>query len=185
MFTGVASAGCDPSPPAHRPARVEVPACPGLFVKLLPTVEAVVRGYKQANGLGTRRTLYYVDVDSRRGEEQQMTVYSSLLLSSVFTYYPESYSQVGTDYVALCSGVASLGDPVPRAQAICDVLSQGWYGKRLTRAEVESQESANYNPPIWRVVLKEGGAMVVDSTASLAYDRTERVKMRFVPPPHL
>ncbi|WP_157530929.1 hypothetical protein [Hymenobacter norwichensis] len=57
----------------QHPTQGEAAACPDLYIKLLPAVEAVVRGYKQANGLGAQPTLYYLDVDYRRGEQQQFT----------------------------------------------------------------------------------------------------------------
>ena len=181
----LATVGCDPTTPVRHPVRAEIPACPGLYIKLLPAVEAKVRSYKQANRLGIRQTLYYVDVDFHREEEEQLTIYSSIDLTSVFAYHPESYSMVGTDYVALCSGVAALGDPIPRTQAICDVFSQGWFGKRLTRAELESYSGTrNYYPPIWRVMLKHGVATVVDSAASFYSAHGARIQIQFLPPPH-
>lgn len=179
-----AIAGCDPAPPVRRPVRTAAPACPGLYVKLLPAVEAVVRRYKRGLQPGVRQTLYYVDVDFRRNDEEQLTLYSSIDLTSVFAYQPDSYSTVGSDYVALCSGVAALGDPIPRAQAICDVFSPGWFGKRLTRAELEAYSGTrNYNPPIWRVMLKNGRATVVDSAASFYSAHGARVQIQFIPPP--
>lgn len=183
LFTGMATMACDPVPGVRHRAQVQVTACPNLYIKLLPAVEAVVRRYKQANGLGGQ-TLYYVDVDYRQGKEQQLTLYSSIDLTSVFVYHPESYSTVGADYVALCSGVASLGNPIPRAQALCDMLSQDWYGKRLTRAELKTYSGRrSYNPPIWRVILKRGAATVVDSAASFYSADGGRIQIQSIPPP--
>jgi hypothetical protein len=184
MCLCLATAGCDPAPPVQHSVQTAAPACPGLYVKLLPEVEAVVRRYKRGLRPGVRQTLYYVDVDFRRNDEVQFTLYSSLDLTSVFAYQPDSYSTVGPDYVALCSGVAALGDPIPRAQAICDVLSHAWFGKRLARAEIEANVGTrNYNPPMWRVILKQGRATVVDSAASFYSSHGARIQMQFMPPP--